>query len=93
MPHASTREELRHWAKEVWEKITGHKEEEMTIKGWLARDKNKELLFYTKKPRKSSYEWSLQGGDVNIMSRELFPSIRWEDPEPTPCEITIRIKK
>ena len=91
MPH--TRKEMLSWAKDVWEKITGHKEEEVTIKGWIARDEDG-LFFFTEKPYKSSYEWSLQGGDVRIVPRKLlFPSIRWEDPEPTPCEITIKIKK
>lgn len=92
MPHASTREELRHWAKEVWEKIAGHKEEEATIKGWLARDGDG-LFFFTAKPYKSSYKWSSQVDVVKIVPRKLFPSIRWEDPEPTPCEIIIKIKK
>lgn len=91
MPH--TRKEMLSWAKDVWEKITGKKEEEVTIKGWVARDESEMLFFFTEKPRKCGLGiWRSQNffGEVSGVH---FPSIRLEDTEPTPCEITIKIKK
>lgn len=94
MPHASTREELRHWAKEVWEKITGKKEEEVTIKGWVARDSDKHLYFYSVQPQKDEIQWigGLCFGFYIPRDFDIF-DVQWSDEEPTPCEITIKIKK
>ena len=99
MPHASTREELRHWAKEVWEKITGHKEEEeVTIKGWVVREQCGTLRFGTQMPINGKDHWSFNTPCwiVDLPYFELknrFNNVKWSDEEPTHCEITIKIKK
>lgn len=94
MPH--TRKELLSWAKDAWEKITGkHKEEEVTIKGWMARNADNALAFYTRKPIKNFDYWAMLYPTTCFLMgiRNDFPSVQWSDPEPTPCEITIKIKK
>ena len=95
MPH--TRNELLSWAKDAWEKITGkHKEEEVTTKGWVARDKDGFLCLYTVKPWRimgsNSWHTGTIPSDAKIPAK-YFPSVQWSDPEPTPGEITIKIKK
>lgn len=94
MPH--TRKELREWAHETWEKITGKHQEEITIKGWLARDKDGSLCLYTVKPWRitGSNRWhtGTTPADAKIPMK-YFPSVQWSDPEPTPATITIKIEK
>lgn len=95
MPH--TRKELLSWAKDVWEKIKGkqQQQEEVTIKGWLARDENGWLFFYKEKPNKGSWEWHARGvDDLHAVQREIDTlPIAWSDEEPTPCEVIYKIKK
>lgn len=93
MPH--TRKELLSWAKDAWEKITGkHKEEEVTLKGWVARDESNILcLFHGIAPEKDDNGKLWLGGDPVFLDNASFSSVQWSDPEPTLCEITIKIKK
>ena len=51
---------------------------------WVARDKNRKLWAYTKKPDKGVHSW---GRVVNVdflprHSKDLFQFIQWEDEEP-----------
>lgn len=91
MPH--TREELKKWAQELWGKVSGH-QKEVTINGWLARDENGVLFFYKEKPNKGSWEWHARKNDEwGAVQRELDTlPVAWSDEEPTPCELTYKIK-
>lgn len=58
-----------------------------SVRMWVARDKNNKLYVYRNKPIKSVDEWKLSYGNGKIymlsISNELFPSVKWEDKEPT----------
>lgn len=58
-----------------------------SVRMWVARDKNNKLYVYQNKPIKSVDEWKLSYGNGKIhmlsISNELFPSVKWEDKEPT----------
>ena len=63
---------------------------ENKVKVWLARDKDGELYAYSKRPNKLiTYWW----GNAYFLSIELdctkFPSVKWEDDEPTEAYITL----
>ncbi len=95
MPH--TRKEMKAWAKDVWEKTTGHKEEEATFEGWVARGKNGKINLFAVKPTKDEKFgcWVVDftpGIVLRIKCDETFPSVKWEDDEPTPCEIIVKLK-
>ena len=91
MPH--TRKELLSWAKDAWEKIIGKHPEEVTIKGWVARDKNKSIWFYTDTPIRNIKQCCWYGGGCSCLHQEDFPSVQWSDEEPTQVTITIKIEK
>ncbi len=92
MPH--TRKELLFWAKDTWEKIIGKHPEEVTIKGWVARDKDNCLRFYNEKPQKGLGYWKMPVPTICYsMYEKHFPSVKWSDEEPTPATITIKIEK
>lgn len=65
---------------------------ENKVKFWLARDKDGDLYVYTNIPLKKECIWS-QNPDINSMSMLLksdkFPSVKWEDDEPTEAYITL----
>lgn len=58
-----------------------------SVRMWVARDKNDKLYVYRNKPIKSVDEWKLsyENGKIHTLSisNELFPSVKWEDKEPT----------
>lgn len=54
-----------------------------TIRAWVARDSNRN------KPRKSTDEWLSSSVHVCGMPSDAFPSIKWEDDEPTRVYIRI----
>ena len=93
MPH--TRKELLSWAMDAWEKIIRKHPEEVTIKGWLARDADNVLDFYTRKPIKNFNYWAMLYPTrcYSLGIRNDFPSVQWSDPESTPATITIKIEK
>lgn len=64
---------------------------ETTIQGWLVRDYNRSLWVFKTKPQKRSQFWS--GDGLGKLGRNLFPQVKWEDPEPTEVELTIKIKE
>ena len=93
MPH--TRKELLSWAKGAWEKIKGKQQEEVTIKGWVARDRSGDLFIYTVKPHRENVEWNAYSFKCSCVALPsiYFPSVTWKDDKPTPCEITIKLKQ
>ena len=60
---------------------------------WVARDKNGRLYMHDAKPAKFSRVWA----DMNLgtkycpLSSDLFPSVKWEDAEPT--EVVLKLNK
>ena len=63
---------------------------ENKVKVWIARDKDGDLYVHPYIPLKFEYIWA-QGTDVNSMLLESnkFPSVKWEDDEPTAAYITL----
>lgn len=99
MPH--TRKEILEWGREMADKIFHgkneeqklRKNEEQKLKGWLARDKNGRVFFHSHKPRKYADDvWVADKGFNRGIAPLDFHSIKWEDDEPTPCEITVKLK-
>ena len=60
---------------------------------WVARDKNGGLYMYEAKPVKFSRIWSGMNLSIKYCSlfSDLFPSVKWEDAEPT--EVVLTLKK
>ena len=63
---------------------------ENKVKVWIARDKDGKLFAYSERPKKNViYRWV----DMGLNSFELdctrFPSVKWEDDEPTEAYITL----
>ena len=91
-----TRKEILEWGREMADKIFHKKKDEMTVKGWLARDEDGGLYYYKVKPYKQHIVnlWKCTNMfETIILPHDCFLSIKWEDEEPTPCEITIKLKK
>lgn len=63
---------------------------ENKVKVWIARDKDGDLYVYPNIPLKFEYIWS-QGSDINsmLLRSNKFPSVKWEDDEPTEAYITL----
>ena len=63
---------------------------ENKVRVWLARDNDGDLYVYPNIPLKNECIWSL-GPDINYMGLKSnkFPSIKWEDDEPTEAYITL----
>lgn len=79
---------------------------EMKMQGWVARDEDGVLwLYIDEKPEKTpahvtqrwnpNYKgcWASDGVETKVLDSALFPSVTWEDAEPTEVEITIKIKE
>ena len=67
------------------------KDNEVTM--WVARDKNDDLYLYRDKPRKDSrLERWMDEVDycVFFIDPDLFPSVKWEDAEPTEVVLTLK---
>lgn len=64
-----------------------------SVRMWIARDKNDCLFLYKSKPIKNLELNSLQQEtaylDALILDPDLFPSVKWEDNEPT--KVIIRL--
>lgn len=63
---------------------------------WLARDKRGYLYLYDRKPIKMD-NWGMwtvnsEEGFSSFIDADIFPSIKWEDKEPTKIEIIIKNK-
>lgn len=68
---------------------------ENKLKVWIARDEDGLLYIYFIHPLKRKKEWRLPDfhnedgvGGIRIES-DLFPSVKWEDEEPTKAYITL----
>ena len=91
-----TRKEILEWGREMADKIFHKKKDEMTVKGWIARDESGFIYYYSVKPHKSLRfsQWCVgRSHQLVLLSDDIFPFVKWEDEEPTPCEITIKLKK
>ena len=63
---------------------------ENKAKVWIARDKDNRLFSYSYIPNKEKDIWKLEGNYVCMeLSFRKFPSIKWEDDEPTEAYITL----
>jgi hypothetical protein len=55
-----------------------------SIRAWVAREKNGELFLFCEKPKKSkSYRINSNTFNSLVLPKEAFPSVKWEDNEPT----------
>ena len=63
---------------------------ENKLKVWIARDEDGGLFAFSNIPLKKRNIWSPSTG-INIMQlkSDKFPSIKWEDDEPTEAYITL----
>lgn len=94
MPH--TRKEILQWGQHMADRILHRKHqepEEVTIKGWVARDRDGTLFLYTSTPNMNRKRSCWYGPGCTTLFQEDFPSVQWSDPEPTPATITIKIEK
>lgn len=64
-----------------------------SVRMWIARDKDDCLFLYKSKPIKNlelnSLQWETAYLDALILDPDLFPSVKWEDNEPT--KVIIRL--
>ena len=59
------------------------------VKVWLARDKDGSIFMHNNKPKKYSID-SIWMSDYFVkLNKEEFPSVKWEDDEPTEAYITL----
>ena len=62
---------------------------ENKVKVWLARDKDGSIFMHNNKPKKYSID-SIWMSDYFVkLNKEEFPSVKWEDDEPTEAYITL----
>ena len=63
---------------------------ENKLKVWIARDENGGLYAFPSIPLKKTNIWS-PGLGINMMQlkSDKFPSVQWEDNEPTEAYITL----
>lgn len=56
-----------------------------SVRMWVARDKSNRLFLFRNKPEKvlEAYVWIISGPFAFEISPDLFPSVKWEDKEPT----------
>ena len=60
------------------------------VKVWLARDKDGKLYAHSKRPHKMRNYWKSEVyAGIFRYDSALFPSIKWEDDEPTEAYITL----
>jgi hypothetical protein len=60
-----------------------------SIRAWVVRDSSGRLFLYRNKPIESTDEWLSSSVHVCGMPSNVFPSIKWEDDEPTRVYIRI----
>ena len=60
------------------------------LKVWLARDKDGKLYAHSKRPNKMINYWASEVyAEVFKLDSSLFPSVKWDDDEPTEAYITL----
>ena len=63
---------------------------ENKLKVWIARDKDNRLFAFSERQNKEKDIWTLQGNySLMELSFRKFPSVKWEDDEPTEAYITL----
>ena len=63
---------------------------ENKVKVWIVRDKDNRLFAFSERPNKEKDIWTLEGNYVCMeLSFRKFPSVKWEDDEPTEAYITL----
>ena len=50
---------------------------------WVARDANRELWAYARKPTKEDTYWYPTTEEFKVIDDGLYPSVKWTDPQPT----------
>lgn len=69
--------------------IKTKKKMENKVKVWIARDKDGSIFMHNNKPKKYSID-SIWMSDYFVkLNKEEFPSVKWEDDEPTEAYITL----
>lgn len=55
-----------------------------SVRMWVTREKNGALFLFCEKPKKSKSYW-INSNTFNslVLPKEAFPSVKWEDNEPT----------
>ena len=55
-----------------------------SVRKWVAREKIGALFLFCEKPKKSKSYW-INSNTFNslVLPKEAFPSVKWEDNEPT----------
>ena len=66
---------------------------ENKVKVWLARDMNGSLYLSQIKPKKEKFDWVIENPEYTNnyvkIDANNFPSVKWEDDEPTEAYITL----
>ena len=63
---------------------------ENKVKVWIARDKDGKLFAYSERPNKNvTYRWVDMALNTFELDCTKFPSVKWEDDEPTEAYITL----
>lgn len=63
---------------------------ENKVKVWLARDKDGKLYAHSKRPNKMKIYWENEVyAEIFRLNSSLFPSVKWEDDEPTEAYIIL----
>ena len=62
---------------------------ENKLKVWLARDKDGELFVFSDIPKRIINYWGTASFDNLELDCTKFPSVKWEDDEPTEAYITL----
>ena len=67
---------------------------ENKLKVWIARDEDGKLYLYFSRPLKGQTMWWIPDLGINgvggiRLDSNLFPSVKWEDEEPTEAYITL----
>lgn len=61
--------------------------------GWLARDKNGKIHWYSDKPYKEGEEWCYAGDRfVDFTNLHLFSCVKWEDEKPWAVEDLLKLE-
>ena len=60
---------------------------ENKVKVWIARDRSGSIFAFSERPNKHKCYWAF--APSMQLDNSLFPSIKWEDDEPTEAYITL----
>ena len=63
------------------------KKMENKVKVWLARDKSGSIFAFSERPNKYKVYWAF--APSMQLDKSIFPSVKWEDDEPTEAYITL----